>query len=111
MKNTTPVRRATENDTMPAGGRLGTVNATLDDMVTAFGTPDEVTAHPDGLDGAGKVFFIYYFMTPRGGVQVRDYWWNAHDELSIAGDNDAAGMWLARFMRDHGMKAGRSFIR
>lgn len=106
----THVTRTTER--AGAGScRMGTVNATLGDMVEVFGTPNDVTAHEDGLDGAGKVFFEYNFMTPRGPVTVRDYWWNAADELSIAAANDMAALWLARFMRQNGLRAGRSFIR
>lgn len=78
-------------------GRYGTARLTLDDMRRLFGPP-----HAAG-DG-DKVTAVWHFSTPRGNVEVRDYWWNHVDELSICGQRRPA-IWLAAYFRRHGFRA------
>lgn len=90
------------------GGRCGSIRGlTPRDFGAKFGEP-----HDTDIDG--KVNAIWYFMTPRGLTAVYDYWWNRDDELSIGlrnGDKDKphgdsrAAMWLARYLREHGIYA------
>jgi len=100
---------ATQHSTRKVGGgRCGTVyGLTLQDFGRRFGNP-----HDTG-DG-DKVHAEWYFSTPRGLVSVYDYWWNPKDQLSIGLRNTTktdpfgnhnASMWLARFLREMGIRA------
>lgn len=84
---------------MAGCGRAGTCMATLADLRRAFGAPTYA-----GSDD-GKVTAGWIFDTPRGPAEVRDYWWNAPDEMSIGAGSRKAAMWLARLLRRAGLPA------
>jgi hypothetical protein len=70
------------------------------------GTVDTITdslghVHTD----TPKVTLAWIFKTPRGNAEVRDYWWNATGEWSIAAQNTKAAMWLAKYLRTRGFVA------
>lgn len=86
------------------GGRSGTVRLTLQQMQKVCGPPH--TTYSRG-NSDGKVTAIWYFDTPRGPAEVRDYWWNRDDELSIATPlwKPRATSWLAAYFRAMGIVA------
>ena len=95
------------------GGRCATINLSLEAFARRFGDPHESApvehwrnyhGH-DLLDGAGKVSAIWYFQTPRGPVQVHDYWWNKKDELSIAAPDMRSMRWFLRWCENRGIPA------
>lgn len=79
--------------------RIGTVHCTLADFRAKFGAP-HVLGSPDD-----KVKETWHFRTPRGSVEVRDYWWNRTGELSIAATTPKAVLWLAGYLRRVGLRA------
>jgi hypothetical protein len=83
------------------GGRTGTVAADESELVARFGNPLPV----DSADG--KVTKRWVIATPRGPVEVRDYWWNGPSEWSIASANHKATKWAVRFLKAHDIKAHR----
>jgi hypothetical protein len=92
------------DDPFISGGRAGTVRATKDQLVALFGEPQKLDNSDD------KVKMRWVFRTPRGFVEVRDYWWNAADEWSIGAENGTgtffkATRWIVRFMRSKGLVA------
>jgi len=90
------------------GCRRGTVFETLDGFARKFGNPHVEDFSEDGLDGAGKVHAIWTVETPRGIVEVRDYWWNPKDQLSIGAPNGLAALWCRAWLRLHGVKCSGS---
>jgi len=75
-------------------GRSGTVLASISDLIRVFGSPIKQSYFDD------KVTMAWYFQTPRGPVEVRDYWWNVKGvEWSIATENRKAVKWLKRFLQ------------
>lgn len=107
--NTLQLVRPHLDDTWMGGSRVGTVRATKAELIAELGDPVLV----DTADG--KVNYRWVFDTPRGLAEIRDYWWNQANEHTIAADcypgapgkHDRAGLWLARYLRQRGMKAGR----
>jgi len=81
------------------GGRSGTVWASLGELVALLGDPQSVNSADD------KVHYRWIFDTPRGPVEVRDYWWNATGEHSIASARGNAALWVARWFRRRGVRA------
>jgi hypothetical protein len=89
------------DDVFIGGSRIGTVLADKAVLVNLFGPPRKVNC------GDEKVTMQWVFETPRGTVEVRDYWWNAPNEWSIAAANYKAAQWVIRFMRSLNLKAHR----
>ena len=99
---------------LSGNGRHGTIPLSLEAFAARMGDPHEQVArahwrdydgHPR-LDGAGKVSAIWIFETPRGPVEVGDYWWNAENELSIRGTpttHRKAFLWFRRWCRESGV--------
>lgn len=85
------------------GHRIGTAIANLDAICAALGDP--TNDWRNDTDGDGKVTLAWVFQTPRGRAELRDYWWNAKDEWSIAAQDRKSAMWLARFLRRMGIDA------
>ena len=93
------------------GGRVGTIRLTLEDFAAKFGNPHESVPPCDWrkyddlplLDGAGKVSAIWWFQTPRGAVQVGDFWWNRKDELSVRAVDVRAMRWFRRWANIMGL--------
>jgi hypothetical protein len=94
------------------GGRQGTALCALDFLVDHFGEPN--VSHgayrdygQDPVEGYfdSKITRRWIFDTPRGLAEVRDYWWNAEYEWSIAAEDRRAAMWLARELRRKGCMA------
>lgn len=92
------------------GGRCGTINMSLFAFASKIGNPHEAVPVDDWrnynlplLDGAGKVSAIWYFSTPRGLVEVGDYWWNRENELSIRANDIRSQRWFLRWCKLHGI--------
>jgi hypothetical protein len=91
-------------------GRGATVFLSLEQFAARFGYPHEAVPvaewrHYDLplLDGAGKVSARWHFETPRGLVEVSDYWWNPSDELSVRAVDNRALRWFLRYLRGRGV--------
>lgn len=80
----------------PTGGRMGTAYGTKTALTKAFGRPN-VKPSDDGRVTCG-----WRLMTPRGPIEIRDYWWNAKGEWSIAAGSWKAALWARRALRSHG---------
>jgi len=89
-------------------GRFGTAFLTLEAMGRKFGDPHVQDFSEDGVDGAGKVHAIWTIDTPRGIAEVRDYWWNPKDQLSIGADNKWAFLWAKNWLRCMGVRVSDS---
>lgn len=87
------------NEIFIPGGRGGTCTATEDDLINLFGLPAKVDDD--------KVTKKWLFLTPKGMAEVRDYWWNASNEWSIAGDGKMAVIWLIGYLNRKGLIANR----
>jgi len=93
------------------GGRCGTIRMSLHDFAKRFGDPHEAAPAAEWrkydtlplLDGAGKVSAIWWFQTPRGAVQVSDFWWNKPDELSIRALDTRCLRWFLRWCKLRGI--------
>lgn len=89
------------------GGRVATIRATLEQFARRVGNPHVAAPAAEWrdykgrnlVDGAGKVSAIWYFDTPRGPVQVSDYWWNKPDELSVRAIDVRAMRWFRRWCK------------
>lgn len=81
------------------GGRTGTAHLTLDQCAEIFGPPHALDSND------GKVTQQWHFQTPRGPVTIRDYWWNATNEQSIASPDFKSALWLAAYLRRKGFAA------
>lgn len=69
------------------GGRIGTYHATDAELVAALG---------QGAYGCDdKTTREFYFVTPYGNVAMWDYWMSAHDEWTLAAEDERAAMCLA----------------
>ena len=79
--------------------RTGTAHLTLAECTKLFGPAHD----KETIDG--KVTTQWHFTTPRGRVTLRDYWWNAKNEQSIASCNSKPAMWLAAYIRRKGYGA------
>lgn len=95
------------------GGRQATLYGhTLEDFARRIGNPHQAAPREhwrnynghDLTDGAGKVSAIWYFDTPRGLVEVHDYWWNRPNELSINATDRRAIRWFKRWCATNGFK-------
>ena len=95
------------------GGRVGTLHTSLEDFASRVGNPHEAAPREhwrnysghDLIDGAGKVSAIWHLDTPRGPVEIGDYWWNNPEELSIRAKDMRAKLWAVRWLKHHGFKA------
>ena len=90
------------------GGRIGTISGmTLEDFAAKLGDPHDSVPREEWrhyrdrslLDGCGKVSASWFFMTPRGMVEVGDYWWNRKDELSIRAWDTRSMRWFRRWCK------------
>lgn len=79
------------------GSRMGTATAEESRLCELFGPPFRVTG--------GKVTKRWIIKTPRGAVELRDYWWNAKNEWSIGSATESAARWAVRFLRAHQVTA------
>ena len=78
--------------------RKGTAICTLYELEELFGQ-----CHTEG--DMEKVTKEWHFETPRGRATIRDYWWNASTEQSIASSDWRACRWLIAFLRRHKITA------
>lgn len=105
--NINTVKKAAPN-TSAMGHRIGTCAAPTDDLFAKFGAP---THDWRGDPCDGKVTLSWVFKTPRGNAEIRDYWWNAEGEWTIAASNRKAAMHLAQHLRNNGIPASSKFYR
>lgn len=91
------------------GGRVGTVNLSPAAFLSRFGNPHVIAdvnilfnSKRDAYDD-NKVTVIWTFDTPRGPFEVRDYWWNGPDELSIAAAGNRQRLWAVRYLKSMGI--------
>ena len=82
-----------ESLSTPLAGRRGTLRRAESDLIAAFGEPVD----PGYSDG--KVTKSWRFSTPRGAVDIRDYWWNGHGEWSLSSVDSKAIIWLRQFVK------------
>lgn len=95
------------------GGRSGTAWISIAEFARRFGPHSAQWDDPDA-----KVKVVWTIDTPRGPCEVRDYWWNAENEMSIAvpchdGDFGSmtysarkarkASLWVRKWLRAHGV--------
>ncbi len=96
------------------GGRCASLKMSLYDFAKRIGDPHEAAPVADWRDydkpliHDGKISAIWFFVTPRGYIQVSDYWWNKADELSIRAVDLRAVRWFKRWCRDRGLPFVRS---
>lgn len=83
------------------GGRIGTIDASLDEFMERFGPPQQNNPKEPGT----KVTACWTFATPRGYANVRDYWWNGPRELSMDAQTRKAGLWARAWLRAQGLRA------
>lgn len=93
------------------GSRLGTAVAEYRKVVELLGVPHNFGTYRDYENGTGdsKVTVTWTVQTPRGLAELRDYWWNAETEWSIAAKSRKAAMYLARMLRSAGIPASTRF--
>ena len=93
------VRLNPKGDVM--GYRVGTAIASRDELIECFGRP-----HIDDMNYAsdGKVTTVWCFETPRGSVEIRDYWWNREGEWSLAAGGPKPVRWLMAQLRRQKIK-------
>lgn len=89
------------------GGRSGSAVADFEKLCELFGNPEMFGKYRDY--DKNKVTVAWTFSTPRGPVEIRDYWWNASGEWSIAAQSRKAAMWLCRKLRKMGVPASTRF--
>lgn len=93
-------------------GRHGTIYMSLEQFADKLGNPHESVQRSQWrkyetsglLDGAGKVSALWIFETPRGSIEVSDYWWNKSDQLSVRGTaatHKNAFLWFRKWARGH----------
>lgn len=93
-----------------SGGRIGTVNLSPQDFFNRFGNPhlledaNILFCSKEETYEDNKVSVTWTFQTPRGPFEVRDYWWNGPNELSIAGgSNNKLRLWAIRYLKSMGI--------
>lgn len=79
------------------GCRVGTVTMNRDELEAAIGQPTRTYTE---AEGDGKVTVIWIFESPAGKFEIRDYWWNAYNEWSIAANGRRAALWANSFARN-----------
>lgn len=94
------MKALTRSQSEVMGSRVGTATASRAVLRHLLGTPTY-----DNPSSDDKVTIGWVFNTPRGPAEVRDYWWNAPTEWSIAAANRRAGLWLAKYLRTLGISA------
>ena len=88
----------------PAGSRQGTLFCSLEEFAKRVGSPHVKDFSKDGIDGAGKVHAAWTIDTPRGPVEIHDYWWNPSNQLSIGASDSRAALWCRAWLRLHGFR-------
>ena len=83
--------------------RRGTCRANIVNFANRFGNPHEQNTTEDGIDGAGKIHYVWYIHTPRGTARIQDYWWNGENELSVVAGNNKIASWVGWWLRKHGL--------
>jgi len=91
------------------GGRCGTLFTTIESFGEKVGDPHERAPKyrdydGEGIDGAGKITALWRFITPRGQVEVSDYWWNPIDQLSVRALDVRALRWFRRWAKICGLQ-------
>jgi hypothetical protein len=74
-------------------GRCGTAVITLAELESRLGAPHLLGSGDD------KITARWHLDTPRGPVEISDYWWNGPREQSIRGSYRAC-LWAAAWMRN-----------
>jgi hypothetical protein len=96
-----------------SGARCGTAYLSLESFARRFGNPHVAAPVEDWRryddrplsDGAGKVSASWWFDTPRGLVEVSDYWWNGSEELGVRATDRRALRWFLRYLREREIRA------
>ncbi len=100
------------------GHRIGTCRAELTTLCCLLGDPshdwrgtqDRIPLATGGyFIDTPKVTLTWIFQTPRGPAEIRDYWWNAATEWTIAAQNHKAALWLAKYLRSLGLRASTRY--
>ena len=85
--------------------KIATAFIDLETFGRRFGDPHDQDFSENGIDGAGRVHAIWHIDTPRGIVQISDYWWNPENQLSIRAATKKAALWVISWLKIHGIKA------
>ena len=84
------------------GGRIDTLWIDLFDLESRFSR----THFPE--DDDGKTTMGFQFNTPRGPIEITDYWWNKIGfEWSVRSQDKRAVIWLVRYLRSIGVDFGK----
>ena len=85
--------------------RLGTLFESIESFARKTGNPHVNNFSKEGIDGAGKVHVIWQIQTPRGIGEIRDYWWNPKEQLSICAPNRIVFLWIKGWLKAFGFRA------
>lgn len=97
-----------------SGGRMGTVNLSPKEFYKRFGAPslcynENILTHTKReAYKDNKVTVIWTFDTPRGPFEVRDYWWNGEDELSLASNTNKQRLWAISYLKSMGIPVNQT---
>lgn len=100
------VRLAEVDDWTDGQHRVGTVEVGHEAFRAILGDPldeDWTPGDDGGLDGSGKVHISWVIDTPRGQVQVYDYWWNPAGILSLGASGKWPALWAVKWLRLQGV--------
>ena len=84
--------------------RLGTAYISREEFARRFGMPHMQDSDPDA-----SVTVAWSVKTPRGVVEIGDYWWNNKSILSIRATNKNRALWVISWLKCHGVKANLTF--
>lgn len=96
------------------GSRIATVRCSLEEFADRVGDPHETLPRdkwrnydlPDSelmdFSSDGKITAIWYFVSPRGLIEVSDYWWNPPTQLSVRCIDLRSMRWFKRWCKSHG---------
>jgi hypothetical protein len=85
------------------GGRIDTLWIDFDELNSRF-----VRTHWPETYIDGKVTMGFQFETPRGPIEITDYWWNKIGfEWSVRSQDPRSVIWLVKFLRGIGVPFSR----
>ena len=98
------------------GSRIATIHCSLEEFASRTGDPHNAQPRenwrnydlPDSelmdFSSDGKITAQWFFVTPRGLVEVSDYWWNPKTQLSVRCVDRRAMRWFERWCKSHGFR-------
>jgi len=89
---------------IPGSCRRGTVFISLSEFGRKFGDPHISNFSNDGVHGDEKIHAMWTVDTPRGPVNIYDYWWNPKAQLSIGAKDKYSFLWCKGWLKMHGVE-------